>query len=714
MTMRTVQSRIKGYDYINRQRSFFNIQDTNPKLWLSSDKNVGTMGARVLDGVDQHFVMASFPQYGTGNATIEAWFNAIDAASSRTIFNTNASASGGGINIYQDTSSRLVLQVSDSDSNPFVITSGSYVVGKWHHVVWVVNRTLNVADAYVDGAWAATLDISTVTGSITPTGIYKTIGATSFPWKGSLSRARIAIGYAYTLADVLESYNQGNGKFYAELSSALASKITHAWNLNEAGNTNANDATANNNDGTQTGTSTNIAAGPGPREATAIDTIGGYHGTLTNMDNVNAWSTDVPNVPSCAGGYSLTFDGIDDFVNAGNNGANLQGVEQTFALWVKPTSLGNSMTFFGIDDWKRQSCIHFSSRKILSNISAATTNASVQTTNALTNNVWSHVVIRYSNSGAVGTARKIHVFLNGAECSYDTQVASEGVESTPNGPIRLGWRDGSTAGSQFQGKMDDVRIYNTALSDANIALLAAGNEPATAPIAHWKFNDGPQFGEPSDGDPICTWESKEGNRYQANQVTASLCPTYIRGAVNGQPAIDFDGVDDFLEFIDAIGISTGAGHCMIVSSQDANKLATIYSQSDEAVATRFFDLGAAASGFLSYNQNDAGTVDTLNGNTPLGTSYKLLEISSNGTLVAMKVNQAVQTITAASGANNGDWAGDVTGPDNSILGALKTTAVSKYFAGRIAEFIYWDAALSSNNANAVRVELANKYGIVLV
>jgi hypothetical protein len=676
---------------------------------------------------------------------------------------------------------------------------------------------------------------------------------TDYPMNGSISRLAYGQGTLPTADEIAELYNQGNGKYYAELSAGLANKVTHYWNLNEAYGV-AYDAKSTNdgavtcvglltNNGFETlgaggadvfaswveavaGTSaitdggagqagarcclltidasnsvasitetvltvgrtyvltfyakrsaavatctvklanpametaalteawaqysmtfvathttltlsngtgstsgliyidtvvcnesttaaTTLPATAGPREAIAFDSVGGFHGVLTGMDTVNAWSTDVPNVPSCAGGYSLYFDGVDDFVVTKTADATVQGVEFTWSAWVKPTTLQNDMNFISVNSWDRVLNSSWDTRLIAGRVGAVTTAASAISIEALANNVWSHLAWRYSNAGTVGTARKCYLFINGIECTYGTNIASVGTETVPTGPIRFGWRDGSTVGAQVQGKMDDIRYYNSPLSDADIAILAAGGNPATAPIDHWKFNDGPQYGEPSDGDPICTWESREGSRYQANQITTSLRPIYIRGAVNGQPAIDFDGTDDFLEFIDAIG-SGAAGHCMIVSSQDDAKLVTLFGQGDEASADRFFELGFNSTSLISYNQNNAGVVDTLDGNSVAGTSYKLYEWSSNSSLIAMRVNQKVQTITATSGANNGDWAGDVTGADNATLGALKTNAVSKYFAGRIAEVIYWDAALSSANANAVRVELAAKYGITLI
>ena len=50
----------------------------------------------------------------------------------------------------------------------------------------------------------------------------------------------------------------------------------------------------------------------------------------------------------------------------------------------------------------------------------------------------------------------------------------------------------------------------------------------------------------SDGDPVSTWTDSSNNSVNATQSTTSKKPTYRTGVVNGQPAVRFDGVDDFM------------------------------------------------------------------------------------------------------------------------------------------------------------------------
>lgn len=50
----------------------------------------------------------------------------------------------------------------------------------------------------------------------------------------------------------------------------------------------------------------------------------------------------------------------------------------------------------------------------------------------------------------------------------------------------------------------------------------------------------------NDGDAVATWTDLSGNSNNATQATASKQPTYQTNEVNGKPAVQTDGVDDFI------------------------------------------------------------------------------------------------------------------------------------------------------------------------
>ncbi|MAX92029.1 MAG: hypothetical protein CMK99_15035 [Pseudomonas sp.] len=73
---------------------------------------------------------------------------------------------------------------------------------------------------------------------------------------------------------------------------------------------------------------------------------------------------------------------------------------------------------------------------------------------------WNHVVIRY-------TAAQQSIYINGAVAG---QASLSGTPRSNNDPLQLGWDQ--LAGRYFDGDLDELRIYQGALSNSDIAALA--------------------------------------------------------------------------------------------------------------------------------------------------------------------------------------------------------------------------------------------------
>ena len=87
---------------------------------------------------------------------------------------------------------------------------------------------------------------------------------------------------------------------------------------------------------------------------------------------------------------------------------------------------------------------------------ASTSNA------ALENNAWSHVVGTLSNS-------EVHLYINGLEDSSRQFNDFSSITSTSNG-LSIG-RLGTYSGYYFNGKIDEVRMYDRALSAADVQAI---------------------------------------------------------------------------------------------------------------------------------------------------------------------------------------------------------------------------------------------------
>jgi hypothetical protein len=192
----------------------------------------------------------------------------------------------------------------------------------------------------------------------------------------------------------------------------------------------------------------------------------------------------------------------------------------------------------------------------------------------------------------------------------------------------------------------------------------------------------------SDGDPVGTWADQSG---LGNSPTSSGSnrPTYHTAVINGLPAVQFDGVDDYLTKSFTLAQPE---HVFLVVRQDSWVLG-----------------GSILDGtslFVMLIQQYPGTPSVIayaggfgpNPTSPLG--WSLFEVLFNGASSEFRINAGSAT-TGDVGASNG---GGIT------LGARGDT-VSQYAAVTIAEVIVYDSALSSTDRGHLETYLMSKYGL---
>jgi len=182
---------------------------------------------------------------------------------------------------------------------------------------------------------------------------------------------------------------------------------------------------------------------------------GGAIGTAT-------WSTLGKN------GNALSFNGTSARVTVPDAPSLRLTNAMTLEAWVFPTkrsTVWRDVIFKG-DDYFLMSSTHVSSRPAVGgNFSG--TNAYLNGPSALTSNRWTHLAATYD-----GTTLRLYV--NGAQVATRSQT---GTLATSSNPLNIG---GDTIYNQyFAGRIDDVRLYNTARSAVQIQ--ADMNAPVTPP-----------------------------------------------------------------------------------------------------------------------------------------------------------------------------------------------------------------------------------------
>jgi hypothetical protein len=208
----------------------------------------------------------------------------------------------------------------------------------------------------------------------------------------------------------------------------------------------------------------------------AVDSSGwDHHGTLMN------------GVQWAEGhfGDALRFDGIDDYVDCGTDASfNFSG-SVTIAAWVK-TGVSTSDAKIASNQNNSSGGYKFgvygnkAEFEIRNASNASTLNRSVAGGTTLTPGVWYHVV------GVYTLGQSIKTYVNG---KLDREAATTEVLGASNGTFKIG-RESFSASYYFLGWIDDVRIYNKALSDTEIVqvmhgdpLVASDPSPAHAVLA---------------------------------------------------------------------------------------------------------------------------------------------------------------------------------------------------------------------------------------
>ena len=182
------------------------------------------------------------------------------------------------------------------------------------------------------------------------------------------------------------------------------------------------------------------------------------NGTLTNGPT---WAVN-------QGKYAMLFDGVDDFVDAGT------GVSQSFDLtkftasvWVNPSLAtgGNGNAIIGrIESYAaglNGFLVTYRSGGAALLIANASTYNEFFGQGIITLNTWNHVIV-WSNGTSFGCS------INGRNVYTAATSISPTYRLTDT--LRIGKGTGATI---FRGLIDDVRVYNRALSDQEIRTLAS-------------------------------------------------------------------------------------------------------------------------------------------------------------------------------------------------------------------------------------------------
>jgi hypothetical protein len=425
----------------------------------------GIIGQSIkCDGVDDNLLLTSDP-IGTGQVTISMWINPKSFASSglgtmiwgnTTRFRIN-SANGKRLQFTSD--SFTTSAFSDTNSIP---------LNKWSHVV-VTRDATNQVNFYINGSLSGTPDQTSGTPSGSTVGSICESSSSANRFDGLIDDIKI-YNTVLSSSSIIKLYDQGISKNNVTPKLSLKSGLVSWWTFDgkDMVNGQVSDISGNNKN--------------------------------ANLVNISTSTFYI----SGKLGQGLNFDGIDDYISAGNVSSSIN----TVSFWIKTRN-----TTKKIMDLNGNESIESIVGTISANSFTSPTiyiNGVVAST--ITANTWYHVVI-----------------------TTNTPVNASAVEI------------GRIGSSYFQGILDDVRFYNRSLSINEVKqLYNEGNTKVQSTVANESLKSGLLGWWTFDGKNMTNGRVLElsGNNNSAYLNSISTSTFFVPGKI-GQ-GFNFDGVNDFM------------------------------------------------------------------------------------------------------------------------------------------------------------------------
>lgn len=470
--------------------------------------------ALTFDGSDDYVNLGNMAAYQPSNVTVSAWFNTSSSngmAILRKRLGGYALEVGNGEGLPGQAAGKVTFWIHDGTNFHPVTSPTTYNDGKWHQATGTFDgSSLRI---YVDGNLKAS--------STAPVSIYYGSGSVAIGrdgdtngkfFSGSLDEVKI-YNFALNSSEVKLEYNRSSSAVLGSLSTGaggtgVANSVSRAycvpgdtatcsppvaeWNFEEGSGGSAYDTSGNGNTGAWSGSGSRY--GPGKVGKGAV-----FNGTNDYVHMSDSTSLR-PAALTVAAWFYYTTNNVDIIPIQKGNGVSDCSRGRSFALgmnWPAP--------IFTISDGSSYEY-------------AGGYNITIPT------NTWVYQVGTYDGS-------TLSLYYNGVlfdQKSTSLTISYSGYDMLIGG----GNCDGSsTPSSFFNGRIDDVKVYNYARSAAQVAW----DYNRGAPIQHWKFDE-------NTGTVV---RNSMGVGYTGALGSGGSAPSW-NSTGKSNYSLTFDGVDDFV------------------------------------------------------------------------------------------------------------------------------------------------------------------------
>jgi len=254
--------------------------------------------------------------------------------------------------------------------------------------------------------------------------------------------------------------------------------------------------------------------------------------------------------------------------------------------------------------------------------------------------------------------------------------------------------------------------WNKSQADAYVAFLATSPVVPPTGLVTWLKADA---GVTSSSGNVSAWADQSPTGNSAVQATSGNQPTLVTSAINGKPALSFNGTSSYLTVADNTSLRPTNVTILAVATRNGG---TDYGR---IVSKPYFSTSGQWNGpYVAYDlSRDPGGVPYMSctvGGSNLGVNVGvpmnsgpayLFSSTYDGTTESLRQNGYTPSTRSVSGTIDN---GDATRKD-LVIGGSSVYWPYQNFPGQIAEVLIYNRALTDTERQQAETYLANKYGI---
>ena len=411
---------------------------------------------------------------------------------------------------------------------------------------------------------------------------------------------------------------------------------------------------------------------------------GGNNATLTNGPT---YSTHVPYIlTSITNTYSVEFDGTNDHINLGNDSSLSISGALSITAWIYADSLSGFPMIVSKRASLSSHAYQFYSTSNKLNYNNGTI---VQSTGTISTGAWTHVGVTFDGSGGVS------FYINGSSAGTATAASSNPTNSA-NVTIANAFN-----GNHFNGKIDELAIFNSVLSSSHINRIYNSGVPndisSLNPVGWWRMGD-------NDGGTGTTVTDQGSG---GNDGTLINGPTFLTDAPKGNKySIAFDGTNDFMSIPDAdvfsLGNGLGTDNAFSISSWfNADNIHTNYIATKDASGDREWAFRTVVNQLHFFAFGTGGGYIGRKYTTDLsgGQWYNAV-----ATYDGSKASSGIKIYLNGSRVDDADYAAGTYTAANNTGTEVRVAALqinSTHTAGKVDELSFFNTELSASDVTAI-------------